>query len=243
MINTTQKSKRKLNWKGILLLSSISLGTGFVLIKLYPHYRDLILFGLYSIPSQMLISLFPHEPVLLQTAKYFTPLQICITGAIGCSIAGFLDYWIISPLINHRFIRPKLDNTRLFGKSLRYFAKFPFGILVSAAFSPVPFYPFKFLSIGGNYPLWKYETALIIGRIPRYYLLAILGKALQIPTWVLVAMFVVFLLLPVIKPAKYYLQKGRNAAKNESQNDDAEIIDLTGLAEYLPHENKPKNTL
>jgi len=242
MITVTQKSKRKLNWKGIILLSSISLVTGLVLIKLYPNYRQLIFFGLYSIPSQLLISVFPNEPVLLQTAKYFTPLQISIAGMIGCSIAGFLDYWIISPLVNHRFIRPKLDNTRFFRKALQYFTKFPFGILVIAAFSPVPFYPFKFLSIMGNYPLWKYQAALITGRIPRYYVLAVLGNALQLPTWLLVAIFIVLLLPTVIKSSKFYLQKKRNA-RDDLQNGEAAEADFTDLTEYLPQHNESEKTL
>lgn len=242
MITVTQKSKRKLNWKGIVLLSSVSLITGLVLMKLYPNYRELIFYGLYSIPSQLLISLFPNEPVLLQTAKHFTPLQISIAGIIGCSIAGFLDYWIISPLVNHRFIRPKLDNTRFLRKTMKYFSKFPFGILVIAAFSPVPFYPFKFLSIMGNYPLWKYQSALITGRIPRYYVLAILGNALQLPGWLLIAIFVVLLLPTLIKSSEFYLQKKRNA-EDPLQDVEAGETDLTDLTEYLPQHNEPEKSL
>lgn len=183
-----------------------------MLIKLYPACRDLVLFGLYSIPSHMLISPFPHEPVLLETAKYFPAWQIGLAGTAGCCLAGFLDYWIITPLVNHRYIRPKLDNRRLFRKSLEYFYKFPFAILVFAAVSPIPFYPFKFLSIAGRYPLWKYQLALIVGRTPRYYILAVLGHALQIPTWVLAVTFVALLLSPLVKIVVSRFRKKRGAA-------------------------------
>ncbi len=206
------QSYRKLKWIHITVLLLAAIGAAWVLIKLYPAYRDLVLFGLYSIPSHMLISPFPHEPVLLETAKYFPAWQIALGGTIGCCLAGFLDYWIITPLVNHRYIRPKLDNRRIFRKSLEYFYKFPFAILVFAAVSPIPFYPFKFLSIAGRYPLWKYQLALIVGRTPRYYVLAVLGHVLQIPTWVLAVTFVALLLSPMVKIVVSRLKKKRRVS-------------------------------
>ena len=201
-----RQTLHKLRWKAILALGSTALLSGWLLVVLFPYYRNLVLFGLYSIPSHLLISPFPHEPVLLQAAKFFSPLWISVAGIIGCCTAGFLDYWIISPLINNYKVRPKLDNTRLFRKSLQYFFKYPFAILVVAAISPVPFYPFKFLSIAGHYSLWKYQAALILGRMPRYYVLALMGQELQVSTWVLLVAFVLIVLSPFLKKLLGYLK-------------------------------------
>ena len=217
----------KLYWGKIVSLAVFSIAAGVALIHFYPAYRDLTLFGMYSIPSQFLISPFPHEPALLQAAKHFPAWEIAIAGTIGCCIAGFLDYWIIAPLINHRRIRPKLDNTRLFRKSLHYFFKYPFLILVFAAISPVPFYPFKFLSVAGHYPQWKYQSALVVGRTPRYYILALLGHALQIPTWVLITLFIVIVISPFIKKIIDLLRKKpavETQIPDENGSDDVENL-------------------
>ncbi|MGH7450748.1 MAG: hypothetical protein ACRENG_05350, partial [bacterium] len=59
-----------------LLVTTIAGGIaliGGILIQAMPVNRQLILFGLYSIPSHMFISPFPHEPALLYTAKLYSP--------------------------------------------------------------------------------------------------------------------------------------------------------------------------
>lgn len=196
-MDAENQKKEKLKWKQILFLASLVLGIFFLLLKLFPDYYELIVFGLYSIPSHMLISPFPHEPALLYTAKYYSPTAISIAGTIGCCLAGIFDYWLLIPLLNHDVVRPKFEDKPLFRKSLAFFKKSPFWLLVIAAYTPIPFYPFKFLSIAGKYPIWKYEAALIVGRTPRYFTLALLGYALQPPTWTLIALFMVLILLPV----------------------------------------------
>ncbi len=55
------------------------------------------------------------------------------------------------------------------------------------------------MSIISHYPFWRYITAMLLGRLPRYYLIAYLGFAFEIPTWALVAMLAVFLLPAVLQ--------------------------------------------
>ena len=140
-----------------------------------------------------------------------------LVAMLGCGIAGFLDYWLLMPLINHRSLRPKFENNSLYQKSLHIFKKSPFLLLSGAAMSPIPYYPFKFLSIAGNYPLWKYQTALLVGRMPRYFLLALLGKALQVPTWLLVVIFFVLMMLPFAQKLKLPGKKHRQHARRKKQ--------------------------
>ena len=230
------QKKEKLKWKYILLLASLVLGIFFLLIKLFPADYELIIFGLYSVPSHMLISPFPHEPALLYTAKYYSPTAISIAGTIGCCLAGIFDYWLLIPLINHDMVRPKFENKPLFRKALAFFKKSPFWLLVIAAYTPVPFYPFKFLSIAGKYPIWKYEAALIVGRTPRYFTLAWLGYVLQPPTWTLIALFAILIFLPVSNRLYSRFKKKANAsAKQSGKNlpEDSEFL-LTNYEDLAP---------
>ena len=241
-MNIESLKKEKLKWKSILLLASLVLAISFLLLKMLPDFNELILFGMYSIPSHMLISPFPHEPALLYTAKFYSPAVIMIAGTIGCCIAGVFDYWLLIPLMNHEVVRPKFENKPLFKKALAFFQKSPFWLLVIAAYSPVPFYPFKFLSIAGKYPMRKYQAALIVGRAPRYFTLALLGFVLQPPTWMLVALFAVLILIPVANKL-YGRIKNKKAAPEkgveETSTEDSELV----LNEYrnLISANKPVN--
>ena len=210
------EGKTKVKWIPIVALAVSSLAIGFLLMQLLPDKKGLVLFGLYSIPSHLLISLFPHEPMLLFYAKTYSPWLISFAALIGCCIAAIFDYWLLVPFFNHNSIRNKFEDKKFFQKSLALFHKFPFGVLAIASYFPVPFYPFKFLSFAGKYPFGKYISALIIGRTSKYYTLAVLGYILQPPTWVLVLMFLVFVIPPVLQKASSWA-KSRNKDKNKTQ--------------------------
>jgi ribonucleoside-triphosphate reductase len=62
----------------------------------------------------------------------------------------------------------------------------PFLALWIAGFTPVPFYPFRFLVVLARYPLWKYALAVATSRAPRFYLLALAGKLMKIPGYALI---------------------------------------------------------
>ncbi len=185
-------------WKPILVTLLGIFGVSALLLHFFAELRELILFGLYSTFSHFLISFFPHEPALLYYAKFYSPLSIALVSTIGCCLAGLFDYWFLLPIVSHRSIRSKFERSRIFNRLITLFHKAPFWSLVVAGFSPIPFYPFKFMSITGGYPLWKYEAALIVGRTPRYFLLAWFGNVIQLPNWLILLLallligFVVF---------------------------------------------------
>jgi len=58
---------------------------------------------------------------------------------------------------------------------------------VAAALTPVPFYPFKFLSIASKYSQIRYLAALFSGLFPRYSFKAAIGNRISIPNWILLA--------------------------------------------------------
>ena len=52
----------------------------------------------------------------------------------------------------------------------------------------MPFYPVKILAIADGYPLSRFVLAVLVGRWPRFYLLAIGGREFQAPNaWLLIA--------------------------------------------------------
>jgi uncharacterized membrane protein YdjX (TVP38/TMEM64 family) len=75
------------------------------------------------------------------------------------------------------------------------FSRLPFTAIVLAAFSPVPFFPVRFLVVITGYPVWKYLLGVFLARTPRFYLLAWFGAILEIPGPVLLGLFLLMFVL------------------------------------------------
>ncbi len=175
----------------IIIVSAIAC---LLIWKYKPEYRGIVWLYIYSIPSHVYISFLPHEPVLLYYGKSFNLWAAVVAATLGTLIAGFIDYETLSPLLNHRKVRGLYYDKQFYKKAVNFFYKFPFLMLVIAGFSPIPFYPFKFLSIASDYPESKYLSALFVGRAPRYFFLIWLGYTIKIPNWILILTFGIMLI-------------------------------------------------
>jgi len=183
-LGTTDRTQRY-RTGAIAALATVLLVAGLTAV-LFPGYRQLVAYGLYAIPAHLLISFLPHEPWLLFAAKLYPPPVVATVGVVGCLAAIMIDYWLIGWLVNHRFVAPKMEQSQAFKTAERYFGKAPFLLIVVSAVAPVPFYPAKILAIATNYPIGRFIAALVIGRFPRFWALAILGERVQAPNSVLV---------------------------------------------------------
>lgn len=181
----------KLKYLIFSLIVLLSVLVGMWLWKYKPDYRGVVWLYMYSIPSHVYISFLPHEPVLLFYGKSFNIWAAVIAATLGTLIAGFIDYETLGPLLRYKKIKNLYNNRALYQRSVAFFYKAPFWMVVIAGFTPIPFYPFKFLSIASNYSQNKYLLALLVGRAPRYFLLIWLGYTIKIPDWLLIAAFVI----------------------------------------------------
>ncbi len=205
-----------------LLLVSILTIIAVVLYRAIPHEKRLIFFAMYAVPSHFLISFFPIEPALLYVSKFYRPWVVTGTALAGGGIASILDFLLLVPLLNHKKVRSRFEDKQLYQKSIYYFKKWPFGVLTLANMLPIPFYPFKFLSFTSHYPFWRYEASLIMGRAPRYFLMAILGYALNLPTWSILVLASLFMLPMIIKKLHSYFAGRR---KNQVEVQESSYIE------------------
>ena len=175
---------------GVVTFALMSLGERLVHGYLYLFF--------YSIPANTAISVFPHEPVLIYYGK-FANLWITAAAATGGTlVAGYLDHRVFVPVLNYRKIISYKQN-RFYRRATELFMRYPFATLVVTGFTPIPFFPFKFLCFSIHYPLSRYLAALSLARFPRYLLLAWIGAALGIPNWILVLSVVVIFGLYAIR--------------------------------------------
>jgi len=193
-----------------------------------PEVNPLLIVFFYSIPSNCAISLFPHEPVLVCYGKFVNLWQLSIAATIGTIVAAYLDYKFFRPVLNLSY-SAKYKSHRFYKKAHKWFYKMPFIVLVVAGFSPIPFYPFKFMVYSSKYSLWRYIAAVVTGRFPRYYLLALLGFAFQIPNWIIFGLFAGMFLLVYHRRILGWITRPfvvlYRLAKGETQN--VEIIPKT----------------
>ncbi len=142
----------------------------------------------YAIPANSAVSVFPHEPVVIYFGSNGNVWYTAVAASIGTLIAGFLDHSVFVPVMNLQSLAGYKDKG-WYQKIARLFMRYPFPVIVVTGFTPIPFFPFKFLAFSVHYPLWKYLAALLTGRFPRYVMLAWVGSLFDIPTWMLFAFF------------------------------------------------------
>ncbi len=171
---------------GVIIFSAL---VSVLIWFLLPEFKGIVWLYLYSIPSHVYISFLPHEPVLLYYGKEFNLFAAVFAATLGTLVAGFIDYETLTFVLNHNKVKKLYYDKYIYKKSVNFFYKFPFSMIIIAALTPVPYYPFKFLSIASAYPMKKYLLALSIGRVPRYFLLIWLGYTFKIPNWILLLTF------------------------------------------------------
>ena len=185
---------RKWILTGIGILLSLSLG--YLFLK-GSHYSQLIGFFGYMSVACTLIPL-PTPPYVIALGKVFHPGIVALTGAVGNCIAAFVEYRLLLWLFSKTELQQRVEANRIFQRFSYYFHRMAFVCLVFTGFTPLPFEPFRFAAILTRYNLSLYLLAVLLGRFPRYYLIALIGDRFQIPTHYLIILLMGLLIIPII---------------------------------------------
>jgi hypothetical protein len=118
-----------------------------------------------------------------------------LIATAGTLAAALVDHRVFVPLIE-RLARHR--TARAAGGLGRLFTRAPFAILALSGLTPLPFFPFKALAFAIGYPMGRYLAAVAARSLPRYALLAWLGVAVRLPTW-LVAVLFLALMIPSMR--------------------------------------------
>lgn len=140
----------------------------------------------------------PTPPYVIGMGKAFHPGIVALVGAIGNCLAAFVEYHVISWFFSKTELQDKIAGNRVFQTFARFFHRTAFACLVFTGFSAVPFEPFRLAAIFIHYPMLKYLLSVIIGRFPRYYLVAMIGDIYQISDSYLIILSTVLIVIPVI---------------------------------------------
>jgi len=170
---------------------AVSFGIASLLVSfLLPIYRGLIYLFWLTVLCNTLIPIAPHEPVILLYGKLYSPCLVAICAGIAILVIELINYHVLVPLLDLKRIRAFREKP-LYQSAEHYFSKLPFSSLLFACFAPIPFIPFRVLAVTTRYSVRKFALSVFLGRTPRFYLLALTGKALNIPAWVYVTILII----------------------------------------------------
>jgi ribonucleoside-triphosphate reductase len=162
--------------------------------RLWPEWARLQLLIPYTFLGNSLAPL-PYDGAVVYLGGHY-PLWLIVSVAVLATL--LIEAWNMQ-LLSRMLAR---DGTRAFRNhqvtqwSLRWYRKAPFWSLVATCVLPiVPHYPMRFLAVLAEYPLWKYQLSVFLGRGTRYAALAGLGLALPIPgQWIVLGSLLVLVL-------------------------------------------------
>jgi len=156
---------------------------------------------LYSIPGNFLIDVIPYDPAVIFFGRFHDPLLVALVGVAGILASEAINYTFFEYVVDLKYFDRILKN-KLVAKLIGLFNKAPFWTMLIVAFTPVPIYPFRFLVVMARFPILKYLLALMLGRLPRLYLIALFGNTVHLQGYVYLIIFIVLAVLmyiPLIK--------------------------------------------
>ena len=170
--------------RAALVLAVTLLPAGFCTLLtwwLSPDWWQLSVFFWYSIPANSFLWL-PHEPGVIVAGTLFAPALVAATGGVATMVASIVDHAVFTRTLRIEGVS-KVKQTRIMRFCINLFNKQPFGTIVIFAFTPIPFYPIRLVAPMSNYPMARYVSAVVIGRVPRYFLLAMGGAWISHRGW------------------------------------------------------------
>ena len=143
------------------------------------------------------VSFLPQEPAVIYAGtRYHAGLVVALFSLATLS-ASLIDYLCVKKVLELRHFAP-LKETSFYRAAVRCFYWNPWWTLAVFAFAPLPLLPIRVLALSSNYPLLRYVSAIVAGRAPRYFLLAIGGAWLAIPLMYLLLIGFFLALIPTL---------------------------------------------
>lgn len=127
-------------------------------------------------------------PLLLAYGKYHPPWVVALAGAAASAAGGAVQIvvlrWVLSS--RHPWTRRFAPTREKLESAVQHHPSASFLALVVARATPLPDAPLKLAAAAAGYPVSRYCAAILIGSIPYYFALALLGHTFRLPTWTLI---------------------------------------------------------
>jgi uncharacterized membrane protein YdjX (TVP38/TMEM64 family) len=149
-------------------------------------------------------------PLLLLYAKGFEPWQVAVAGGAASAAGSVLQLAVFRWMLGHErpWMRRFLPSKQKLEQTLERYPSASFLAIAIARATPLPDAPLKLVAAAGRYPVRLYALAVLLGALPYYFAIALLGRFFKIPTWVLVLVVIAIALFALVD----HVRRRRKAA-------------------------------
>ncbi len=134
-------------------------------------------------------------PLLLASARHHEPWQLALAGglasAAGSAVQLRVFRWMLES--DRPWMRRFLPSRETLEATLRRYPSASFLAIALARATPLPDAPLKLVAAAVRYPIPRYLLAILLGSLPYYYVLALVGHRFEIPGWIVIAAFAAIL--------------------------------------------------
>jgi uncharacterized membrane protein YdjX (TVP38/TMEM64 family) len=127
-----------------------------------------------------------YEPILMLMGRLYAPLLVAVVGVAGTLYVEYLNYHLYRRVLQVNAL-DRLKKGKTVEQVLRLFSKAPFVTVWICSWSPLPYWPVRFISPLAGYEVRRHLTATFCGRFPRLWFFAALGVWWSISVGVLAA--------------------------------------------------------
>jgi membrane protein YqaA with SNARE-associated domain len=127
-------------------------------------------------------------PLLLHYGHLHPAWQVALLGGVASAAGSVVQLLILRWALSsrHHWMRGLAPSQEKLAAVLERYRAVSFLMLVVARATPLPDAPLKIVAAAGGYPSLRYGFAVLLGALPYYYALALVGGAFKIPTSLLV---------------------------------------------------------
>jgi len=140
---------------------------------------------------------FATTPLLLEYAKYHEPWVVALAGGVASGLGSAIQFvllrWVLGA--SQPWMKRFAPRREQLESALRRYPSASFAAIVLARATPMPDAPVKLVAALAEYPVPLYLLAIVLGALPYYFAIALLGRLVRIPTWILLAAVAVVALL------------------------------------------------
>jgi membrane protein YqaA with SNARE-associated domain len=154
----------------------------------------------------------PTAWILLWGAREAGPVAVALAGTVGTCIANLHDYHALSALRRLGPLQRALGSG-WYAHAAAWFARAPFAALAASSFLPIPVDGVRLLAIAAGYPRPAFVLASFVGRLPRYLVLALLGRELALSNAAIVAVLAATIAIGAAKAAAALWRRRRGGAR------------------------------
>lgn len=149
--------------------------------------------------------------IFLWISREHNPFLVASLGAIATSIANLHDYYILNSMLRIKRLS-RLKESRWYRRAASWFERYPFWTLSIANFLPLPVDVVRLLAISTGYSRIPFTGASLLGRFPRYLILATVGYELKLSNKGIVIVLCVTIVIAAVKMLSKGYSKWRESS-------------------------------